>query len=107
MPDLGPALTRHIRASSDQLAEACTACGACFRACPMVARTPALTGAEGSAVMAGMRDLLRDGPGTPEAVAFAGACVRSGVCTNACPEGIDAALLMRLASLRVRGVMGD
>ena len=57
--------------------------------------------------MAGIRDVLRDGAGTQEAIAFAGACTRSGVCTSACPEGLDAAFLMRLASLRVRGVMGD
>ena len=57
--------------------------------------------------MAGIRDILRDGPGTAEAVAFAGACTSSGVCTSACPEQLDAAFLMRLASLRVRGALGD
>jgi hypothetical protein len=73
----------------------------------MVARTPALSGARPEAVMAGIRDILRDSPGTPDAIAFAGACVRSGECTQACPERLDAAFLMRLASLRVRGALGD
>ena len=73
----------------------------------MVPRTPALDGAAPEAVMAGIRDILRDGAGTPEAIAFAGACTRSGVCTPACPEKLDAAFLMRLASLRVRGALGD
>ena len=100
-------LATHIRDNSARLAAACTACGECYRACPMVARTPALDGAAPDAVMAGIRDILRDGPGTPEAIAFAGACVRSGVCTEACPEKLDAAFLMRLASLRVRGALGD
>jgi Fe-S oxidoreductase len=100
-------LIAHIRDNSARLAEACTACGECYRACPMVSHTPVLTEAEPSAVMAGIRDILRDAAGTAAAVAFAGACVRSGTCTEACPEKLDAAFLMRLASLRVRGVLGD
>ena len=73
----------------------------------MVPRTPALDCAAPEAVMAGIRDILRDGDGTAEAVAFAGACTRSAICTPACPEKLDAAFLMRLASLRVRGTLGD
>ena len=107
MPDLASGLVAHIRDNSARLAAACTACGECYRVCPMVPRTAALSGAAPEAVMAGIRDILRDDTGTPEAIAFAGACTRSGVCTPACPEKLDAAFLMRLASLRVRGVVGD
>jgi Fe-S oxidoreductase len=107
MRDTEQGLIAHIRDNSARLAAACTACGACYRACPMVPRTTALTSAVPEAVMAGIRDVLRDGAGTPEAIAFAGACVRSGECTPACPEKLDAAFLMRLASLRVRGTLGD
>ena len=107
MQQPGHRLASHIRDNSARLAAACTACGACYRACPMVPRTAALGGAAPEAVMAGIRDLLQDGAGTAEAIAFAGACTRSGVCTPACPEQLDAAFLMRLASLRVRGTLGD
>ena len=107
MRDTEQALIAHIRDNSARLAAACTACGECYRACPMVARTPALSNATPEAVMAGIRDILLDGTGTPDAIAFAGACVRSGECTPACPEKLDAAFLMRLASLRVRGTLGD
>ena len=107
MRDSEQGLIAHIRDNSARLADACTACGECYRACPMVSHTPALADAAPSAVMAGIRDILRDGAGTPDAIAFAGACVRSGTCTDACPERLDAAFLMRLASLRVRGVLGD
>lgn len=107
MRNAGQALATHIRDNSARLADACTACGECYRVCPMVARTPALVAARPDAVMAGIRDILRDAAGTPDAIAFAVACVRSGECTAACPEKIDAALLMRLASLRVRGTLGD
>jgi Na+-translocating ferredoxin:NAD+ oxidoreductase RnfC subunit len=105
--DAEQALLAHIRGNSERLASACTACGECYRVCPMVLRTPALADATADAVMAGIRDILRDGAGTDEAIAFAGACVRSGECTAACPEKLDAAFLMRLASLRVRGTLGD
>jgi Fe-S oxidoreductase len=107
MADRETAFLAHVRDSSLRLAEACTACGACYRACPMVPRTPTLEQATPEAVMAGIRDILRGETGTPEAIAFAGACVRSGTCTRACPERLDAAFLMRLASLRVRGTLGD
>lgn len=100
-------LVSHIRDNSARLAAACTACGECYRACPMVPRTAALNDAAPQAVMAGIRDILQDGPGTPDAIAFAGVCTRSGVCTPACPEKLDAAFLMRLASMRVRGALGD
>lgn len=96
-----------MREQSVVLAEACTACGACYRVCPTAARIPTLIGAVPEQVMQGVRDLLRDGPGNEAAIAFAGACTRSGLCTDACPERIDAAFLMRLASLRVRGALGD
>jgi len=107
MHDAERGLVAHIRDNSAHLADACTACGECYRACPMVPRTAALEGAAPEQVMAGILDILRDGPGTAEAIAFAGACTRSGVCTPACPEKLDAAFLMRLASLRVRGALGD
>ncbi|MBC4018762.1 hypothetical protein H7965_26235 [Siccirubricoccus deserti] len=58
-------------------------------------------------VAAGMRDVLRDGPGTPEALAWIGACTRSGVCTPACPEGLDAAFMLRLAQWRAKGALGE
>ena len=107
MRDAGRGLVGHIRDNSARLADTCTACGECYRACPMVPRTAALDGASPDLVMTGIRDILRDGAGTPQAIAFAGACTRSGVCTPACPEKLDAAFLMRLASLRVRGALGD
>jgi L-lactate utilization protein LutB len=103
----GTDLIAHMRESSTRLAAACTACGACYRACPSVAGVTALADAVPERVMAGIRDILREGPGNEAAVAFAGACCRSGVCTEACPEKLDAAFLMRLANLRVRGALGD
>lgn len=104
------AAERHIarlQAASAALADVCTACGACYRVCPTAAQIPTLAEALAENVMQGIRDILRGGAGSEAAIAFAGACSRSGVCTEACPEKIDAAFLMRIASLHVRGALGD
>jgi len=96
-----------MREHAAALAGACTACGACYRACPTVAQVPALADAGAETVMTGIRDLLQDGAGNAAAVTFAAACCRSAQCTGACPEKLDAAFMMRLANLRVRGALGD
>jgi Fe-S oxidoreductase len=98
-------LPEHIRAESARLAALCTACGECVRACPM---TPYAAGVEAtapSAVAAGMRAVLLDGPGTPEALAWIAACCRSALCVPACPERIDPAFMLRLAGMRARGAL--
>ena len=73
----------------------------------MVAYAPEMAGAEAGAVAVGMRNVLQDGPGTPAALAWIGACTRSGVCSAACPEGLDAAFMMRLATWRAKGALGE
>jgi Fe-S oxidoreductase len=100
-------LADHIRGESARLAALCTACGECVRACPMTRFAAGVEAAEPGDVAAGMRDVLRDGPGTPVALAWIGACTRSGVCTPACPERIDAAFMLRLAQWRAKGALGE
>jgi ferredoxin len=81
------------------LAELCTACGACFEACPMVNHI-GLSAAEAASVTDGLRHLARGEPGPPGTVAWVGACAKSGLCVDACPEkaaGLDAMLLVRVA----------
>ena len=66
----------------------------------MIAHLPALDGANAAAVTNGLRRLARGEKGPDEAVAWAGACARSGLCVSACPErdkGLDAMLLIRIA----------
>jgi len=99
-------LAAHIRAESARLAEACTACGACVRACPMVPGIPSVAEADAGTVAAGMRDVLRGGEGIQEGLTWIAACTRSALCTDACPERIDPAFMMRLASMRARGALG-
>ncbi|MDI3307977.1 MAG: hypothetical protein QJR07_12830 [Acetobacteraceae bacterium] len=98
-------LADHIRAESARLAAACTTCGECVRACPMTPYAAGVDAADPRAVAAGMVDVLRDGPGTPEALAWIAACCRSALCTAACSEGLDAAVMLRLAGFRARGAL--
>ena len=100
-------LAGHIRAESARLATLCTACGECVRACPMTPYAARVDATDPAAIAFGMRDVLRDGPGTPEALAWIAACTRSGVCTPACPEQLDAAFMLRLAQWRAKGALGE
>ena len=82
-----------------ELAALCTACGACFDACPMVDHI-GLRDFDSRAATVGLRQLAKGETGSLEAVAWVGACAKSGLCVSACPErssGLDAMLLVRIA----------
>ncbi len=99
-----------LREEGARLAAACTACGACVRACPMPAWLPLpqlLADAAPEATATGMRALLRGEAPNAEGVAWIAACTRSGCCTAACPEGLDAAFMLRIATQRLRGALGE
>jgi len=51
----------------------------------------------------GLRGLARGEAGNAETLAWVGACTKSGLCVEACPErsaGLDAMLLVRIAKQR-------
>jgi Fe-S oxidoreductase len=85
-----------------RLAALCTACGACFAACPMVDHI-GLRSADARAATAGLAGLARGETAPADTLAWVGACARSGLCVTACPErdkGLDAMLLVRIAKQR-------
>src|SRR6516225_8460815 len=95
-----------FRARGEAIADACTRCGACFRACPMVA--PAGLGdADAAETAAGIVDLITGGSGNPEAIRWASVCSGSGNCIPACPEGINARFMVQLARGVARAQAGD
>lgn len=95
-----------LRAEGERLAALCTACGACAAACPMPAWLP-LPAAAPTARAQGMRAILRGEEPTPEGLAWVAACTRSGECSRVCPEGLDPRLMLRMATMRVRGALGE
>src|SRR5579863_2785372 len=95
-----------FRARGEAIAEACTRCGACFRACPMV--PPAGLGeADAGEVTAAIVDLVTGGPGSREAARWASVCSGSGNCIPACPEGIDTRFMVQLARGFARRRVGE
>jgi Fe-S oxidoreductase len=85
--------------SGEELAALCTACGACFNACPMADHID-LRSADPHMVTNGLRNLANGERATDETVAWIGACTKSGLCVSACPQhaaGLDAMLLVRIA----------
>lgn len=82
-----------------RLAALCTACGACFRACPMVDHI-GLGGFDSKSATEGLRKLAAGEAAPAETIAWVGACTKSGLCVEACPQrsaGLDAMLLVRVA----------
>jgi Fe-S oxidoreductase len=85
-----------------ELAALCTACGACFNACPMVDHV-GLRAADNRLVTDGLRLLARGEAAPADTIAWVKACTKSGLCVAACPEkdaGLDAMLLVRIAKQR-------
>lgn len=92
----------YLAEAGPHLASLCTACGACFDACPMV-RYAGLTAADAKSVTMGLRQLAVGEEAGPDTVAWVGVCTKSGLCRGACPEqsaGLDAMLLIRIARQR-------
>lgn len=100
-------LTDRIRDEGARLAAACITCGECVRACPMTPYAAGVDAADPREVAAGMVEVLRGGAGSAVSLAWIGACTKSGLCTPACPEGLDAAFMLKLAVMRAKGALGE
>ena len=101
-PARAPSSEAFLAEAGADLAALCTACGACFAACPMV-DVIGLRGADPAMVTKGLALLSTGETGPPETIRWAGACAKSGLCIAACPEhdkGLDAMLPVRIARQR-------
>ncbi len=99
-------LRDHLDGFVDDTLARCTRCGKCFEACPMTGYADALKGADGRQVVPGILDLMQNAPGSAQALAWLGVCSQSGRCTSACPEGIDAMKMVRVARISALGARG-
>jgi heterodisulfide reductase subunit D len=95
-----------FRARGETIADACTRCGECFRACPMV--EPAGIGdADATETTAAIVDLITGGAGNQEAIRWASVCSGSGNCIPACDYGINPRFMVQLARGFARAQAGD
>src|SRR5260221_7798326 len=85
-----------FRARGASIADACTRCGDCFRACPMTG--PAGIGESDPAATAGaIVDLITGGEGNGTAVRLTKACRGDGYCIPALRDCINPPLYVALA----------
>jgi len=82
----------------DDMLDACTKCGACFKACP-IAPAAGLADADPVAVVSGVLDILRLGKGPAESEKWAKACMASGECIKACDYGVNPRFLLTMTRL--------
>jgi Fe-S oxidoreductase len=104
---IGARLKAFEQAETERILSACTQCGKCFEVCPMTRYAKAATGADSKIVVAGVLAVLREQPGTPEALGWISVCARSGVCVPACPDKVDPRMMMRLARMTALGGRGQ
>jgi heterodisulfide reductase subunit D len=105
-----------LQARVETMLDACTRCGKCVEVCPVT--DAAGVDAEPRAVIDGIIDILRLGPGNEAARNWASGCIRSGDCIEACDYGVNPRFLLSMtraaiarskdeaSTLRRRGVEG-
>ncbi len=85
-----------FRARGAEIADACTRCGDCFRACPMTA-PGGIADADPSETAAGIVDMITGGDGNEEAIRWTEICSGSGNCIPACKHGINPRFMVQMA----------
>ncbi len=81
--------------------DACTRCGKCVEACPMV-EPAGLDQANAVAIVEGTLDLLAGGAGTADAERWAQVCTNSGSCIPACSYGVNPRFMVNMARVAAK-----
>ena len=82
----------------DETASACTACGKCLDACPII-EPAGLKNADAIETTTAIRDILRGNSGSADAERWARACILSGECIKACDYGVNPRLMLAMARM--------
>ena len=96
MADGGGGFMAAVKARIDETIDACTRCGKCVEACPMV-EPAGLDPVNAVSIVTGTIDLLAGGPGTPDAERWAQVCTNSGKCISACDYGVNPRFMVNMA----------
>jgi heterodisulfide reductase subunit D len=94
-----------MRNRVDATLDACTRCGKCVRACPMI-EPAGLDPAQSESIASATLDLLAGGEGTAEAQRWASVCTNSGKCIPACEYGVNPRFMVNMARVAARGKLG-
>ncbi len=106
----GKSFVQALHGRVDEILDACTRCGKCVEACPMVEPAGIDLGAEAArapAIVEGILDLLAGGPGTAEAERWTQVCTNSGKCIPACDYGINPRFMVNMARIAAKTRHGD
>jgi heterodisulfide reductase subunit D len=94
----------------EDILDACTRCGKCVAACPMVEPAGIDLGAAAERaprIVEGVLDLLGGGPGSAEAERWTQVCTNSGRCIPACDYGINPRFMVNMARIAVKAKAGE
>lgn len=95
-----PALAAFVDDAAAAILSACSRCGDCVRACPVVPFA-GLAAADPKALVANVLDMLRGaGAPTPDAVTWVAQCDGCGACIPACADGVNPRRMIMLANMR-------
>ena len=106
MPDKPETLVEHLQTFIEDTLTRCTRCGKCFEACPMTRYGDGLQHADAKQVVSGVLDWLQQKPGNAQSVSWLKVCTQSAKCIDACPEGINAMKMVRVAQMSAMGSLG-
>lgn len=107
MAEAGGALfLEALRSRVDDTLNACTRCGKCVAACPMV-EPAGLDPDDSVAIVDGVLDLLAGGAGTADAERWAQVCTNSGKCIPACDYGVNPRFMVNMARIAAKTKHGE
>ncbi len=106
MTEKAATLSQHLDDFIEDTLSRCTRCGKCFEACPMTRYGSGLAAADPQSVVSGVLDWLRQTPGNDPSVQWLSVCTQSSRCVGACPEGINAMKMVRVAQMSAMGALG-
>ena len=102
----GPSFVDALRGRVEDILDACTRCGKCVAACPMI-EPAGLDPTHSVAIAVGVIDLLGGGEGTKEAERWAEVCTNSGRCIPACEHGINPRFMVNMARIAAKTKKGE